>query len=65
MIPLRRYRQREGQKPDQWRYGRSQQGNYLSPIETSQNMYELVKRALLMKPEVRGMLYEVISSQPS
>ena len=52
MIPLRRYRFREGARPDQWRYGRSKQGLYLSPYQTNLTMYELIKRSVLMREDV-------------
>lgn len=52
-IPLRRYRPKVGSPPDQWRYGRSEEGRYLSSLTVAKNMYDLVERALKLHPQTQ------------
>ena len=47
-VPLKRYKEDQEDIPDQFRFGRSENGRYLSSLKVSRNVYDLVQRALKM-----------------
>ena len=49
-LPLRKYKEVEGGKPDVFRFGRSLDGSYLSSMIVTQNVYNLVERSLKLHP---------------
>ena len=57
VIPLRRHRQVRD-LDDPWRFGRSVDGLYLSPIQVSRTMHELLRRALTIPVEVPNVVLE-------
>lgn len=45
-IPLKKYVKKDGSPPDPFRFGRSVDGMYLSPVVVAQNIHSLIERAL-------------------
>ena len=50
VIPLRRFRVGKRSTRDKWRFGRSEDGAYLSPLVVAWSVHRLVERALMMLP---------------
>ena len=52
-IPLKRWRETDGGKPDPFRFGRSTDGSYLSSLAVARNVSELIERSLRMRVDAR------------
>ena len=49
-IPLRRFRLGKRSSRDKWRYGRSEDGAFLSPLVVARSVHTVVERALMLLP---------------
>ncbi|KAK2168236.1 hypothetical protein LSH36_19g08009 [Paralvinella palmiformis] len=64
MIPLRRFRAKEGERPDEFRFGRSDDGTYLSAMRVARNLYSLIERALKLNPQVELEPFVIDDDRP-
>ena len=51
-LPLKKYRPKKISPPDEFRFGRSEDGLYVSSMLVARNMYDVVERALKLHPHV-------------
>ena len=58
VVPLRRYRAKSGSKVDEWRFGRSDCGGFLSPVATACSMHAAVERSLRQCTEAAVQPFE-------